>query len=120
MILRGAALALALLVPQIAGAQEVAIGTGAVLRGLDKLNGTAIDMQLATGESAELGKLQVTLRECRYPAGDAAGDAYAFLSIRDAAVDTPVFEGWMIASSPALSAMEHPRYDVWVLRCNTE
>ncbi|MGB0439332.1 MAG: DUF2155 domain-containing protein [Paracoccaceae bacterium] len=31
----------------------------------------------------------------------------------------PVFEGWIIASSPALNAMDHARYDVWVLRCNT-
>ena len=29
----------------------------------------------------------------------------------------PVFSGWMFASSPALSAMEHPIYDVWVLSC---
>ncbi|MEO0381372.1 MAG: DUF2155 domain-containing protein, partial [Pseudomonadota bacterium] len=26
---------------------------------------------------------------------------------------------WMIASAPALSAMEHARYDVWVMRCTT-
>lgn len=24
----------------------------------------------------------------------------------------------MTASSPALSALDHPRYDVWVLRCD--
>jgi len=34
-------------------------------------------------------------------------------------VDKPVFKGWMIASSPALNALDHPRYDVWVLRCIT-
>ena len=28
-----------------------------------------------------------------------------------------LFEGWMIASSPALMALDHPRYDVWALRC---
>ncbi|MGB0800115.1 MAG: DUF2155 domain-containing protein, partial [Planktomarina sp.] len=27
--------------------------------------------------------------------------------------------GWMVASSPALNALEHPRYDIWVLRCKT-
>jgi hypothetical protein len=34
--------------------------------------------------------------------------------------NAPVFSGWMIASSPALSAMDHPRYDVWILRCDTD
>ena len=28
-----------------------------------------------------------------------------------------VFSGWMFASSPALSALEHPVYDVWVVDC---
>jgi hypothetical protein len=28
-----------------------------------------------------------------------------------------VFRGWMFASSPALAAMEHPVYDVWILDC---
>jgi hypothetical protein len=31
-----------------------------------------------------------------------------------------VFSGWMIADSPALSALDHARYDVWILRCLTE
>ena len=120
MKLRALCLLSALSVPVAGMAQDVAIGTGAVLRGLDKLNATSVDMDLANGERTQLGKLTVTLRECRYPAGDAAGDAFAFLTIEDSNRNDPVFEGWMIASSPALNAMEHPRYDVWVLRCNTE
>jgi hypothetical protein len=28
-----------------------------------------------------------------------------------------LFTGWMFASSPALSALEHPVYDLWVLDC---
>ena len=33
--------------------------------------------------------------------------------------ESPVrlFTGWMFASSPALSALEHPVYDVWVIDC---
>lgn len=29
----------------------------------------------------------------------------------------PLFSGWMFASTPGLSALEHPVYDVWVIRC---
>jgi hypothetical protein len=29
-----------------------------------------------------------------------------------------VFTGWMFASSPALSALEHPVYDIWVVGCD--
>ena len=27
------------------------------------------------------------------------------------------FQGWMLASSPALNPLDHPLYDVWVLEC---
>ena len=30
-----------------------------------------------------------------------------------------LFSGWMFASSPAVSALEHPVYDVWVTDCKT-
>ncbi|MGH1465152.1 MAG: DUF2155 domain-containing protein [Cognatishimia sp.] len=95
-------------------------GTGAVLRGLDKLNGQVADIELANGFSVSFGQLRVDLAECRHPDDNATGEAYAFLSIYDGDVAAdPLFQGWMIASSPALSAMDHARYDVWVLRCVT-
>lgn len=93
--------------------------TGAVLRGLDKVTGALTDMEMATGQTQRFGRLDVTLGECRYPAGNPAGDAFAYLVIRPVGGTTPAFEGWMFASSPALNALDHPRYDVWVLRCIT-
>jgi hypothetical protein len=92
---------------------------GAVLRGLDKLTGETTDLELANGEGAVFGKLQVTLGECRFPEGNPAGDAYAHLVIRRPEKPEALFDGWMIASSPALNALDDPRYDVWVLRCKS-
>jgi hypothetical protein len=114
-----AALVLALL-PVVAGAQEnTELGTGAILRGLEKVSGDIVDMTLRPGEQAQIGPLTVELTECRYPQGDPAADAFAYITIRDEAVE-PIFSGWMIASSPALNALDHPRFDVWVLRCRIE
>ena len=92
---------------------------GAVLRALDKLNGTVTDIEVGDRQSQAVGRIEVTLDDCRYPEGDPAGDAYAFLTVREVGVADPVFRGWMIASAPALNPMDHPRYDVWVLRCMT-
>jgi len=101
-------------------AQERAVsGSGAVLRGLDKVNGRTMDADLQVGGSAELFGLLVTLTDCRYPADNPTGDAFAFLTIRARDSGVVHFEGWMIASSPALSALDHSRYDIWVLRCNS-
>lgn len=113
-------LALGLALPALAAnAQEANRGSGGVLRMLDKTDGEVEDVELATGESATFGLLEVSLGECRYPAGNPAGDAYAQLTIHYRNLPDPVFRGWMIASSPALNALDHPRYDVWVLRCIT-
>lgn len=92
-------------------------GTGAWLRTLDKTSGEVIDVEMASGQTMAYGPLQVTLEECRYPATNPSGDAFALLRIVEARAVEELFAGWMIASSPALNALEHRRYDVWVLRC---
>ncbi len=94
-------------------------GTGAVLRALDKVSGETADLELPAGYSGKMFGLEVGLTECRYPAGNPAGDAFAYIVIRDADHDSAAFAGWMVASSPALNALDHARYDVWVLRCMT-
>lgn len=118
-VLAAAAWCLAAALPA-AAQQEAQPGSGAVLRGLDKINGEVHDFEMANATSARLGSLRIELGECRYPAGDPAADAFAFLSIYAKDDAAPIFSGWMVASSPALNPLEHPRYDVWVLRCKTE
>jgi hypothetical protein len=90
---------------------------GAVLRGLDRISGAATDLALRAGESVQYARLRLTLAECRYPADDPSSNAYARLSIINTLTERTLFSGWMIADSPALSALDDPRYDVWVIRC---
>lgn len=90
---------------------------GAVLRALDKVSGTITDQSLLKDTTVQVGTLVITLSECRYPIDNPAGDAFARIIIRSNKQVLPLFQGWMIASSPALSSLDHGRYDVWVLRC---
>jgi len=92
---------------------------GVMLRALDKVSGEVVDFELSPGQTKQLGRIQVSLNECRYPTDNPAGDASAHLVIRNAADQSRAFFGWMIASSPALNGLDHARYDVWVLRCIT-
>lgn len=95
------------------------VSEGAMLRGLDRINGTVQDIVISVGETVVYERLEVTLLSCRFPQGDITEDAFAQLIIRDIREDAPKFIGWMFASSPALSALDHPRYDVWVLSCQS-
>jgi hypothetical protein len=98
-------------------AQDLVEAQGGILRWLDKITGETADIELANGEAAVSGQLTIQMDECRYPLDNPVSNAFVHLTISDARVSAPVFSGWMIAASPALSALDHARYDVWPLRC---
>lgn len=99
-------------------AQDAVDAAAAKLRVLDKLTGEVTDVTLARGETKTVGRITVQMDGCRYYPDSPAAEAFVHLTILDAADPNPIFNGWMTASSPALSALDHPRYDVWPLRCD--
>jgi hypothetical protein len=103
----------------MASAQEVISARSAVLRGLDRLSGELKDIDVDVGQTVQMGRLDVRLEDCRYPTDNPSGDAFAYLVISNAETGAQLFEGWMVASSPALNALDDMRYDVWVMRCST-
>lgn len=92
----------------------------ATIRLLDRLNGEVIELQLARNDELKHQFLTVKLKNCFVPRGNPTSDAAAYLIVQDNRETVPAFAGWMIASSPALSALDHPRYDVWVVSCADE
>ena len=63
------------------------------------------------------------MRRCHKTPPEEPPESAAFLEIVDVRPDSPevlLFSGWMFASSPAISALEHPVYDVWVVDCITD
>ena len=92
----------------------------ALLRGLDKISGRVTDIRVNVGVAIRYERLTVNVRECREPPVEEGEDAFVFLQVQDDKTgDEIIFSGWMFASSPALSAMDHARYDLWVLSCAT-
>lgn len=101
------------------GQQKAQSGPGAMLRGLDKVSGQTVDVEMRNGQTQPVFGLDVALGDCRYPADNPTGDAFAYLTIWEKGRTDQLFDGWMIATSPALNALDHARYDVWVIRCIT-
>lgn len=90
----------------------------AEIRALDKLTGRLSTFDVALQRTYQYERLKIVLNSCKiFPKRK---DSAMFVEIRDDKItDKPVFTGWMFSSSPALSAMDHPRYDVWLLSCKT-
>ena len=98
-----------------AGAQD-----GAVLQGLDKVTARISTFEAPQDKPVRFGTLEVIVRTCSKTPPEEPPETTAFLEIFDARPGEErikVFSGWMFASSPALSAMEHAIYDVWVVDC---
>jgi hypothetical protein len=109
----------ALLMMGAAPAGAVA-GDIAVLQGLDKITARISTFEAPLNEPVRFGSLQIIARACDKKPPEEPPESTAFLEIVDIRPDSPaveVFTGWMFASSPAISAMEHPVYDVWVVDC---
>ena len=96
----------------------------AVLQGLDKITARTSTFEVPGGQAARFGRLEVTVRACRRTPPIEAPEAAAFLEMQERPPDetaaVALFSGWMFASSPALSALEHPVYDVWVIDCRNQ
>ena len=101
------------------GQEATKLAEGTVLRSLDKVGGVSKDNTLRQGETLKLGNLLVIVGECRYPLANPSGDAFTYLTVKNEVGSKDFFKGWMIASSPALNALDHVRYDIWPLRCTT-
>ena len=118
---RAAALAIAVAcaVAPPAAAEDTTFDT-ALLRGLDKVTGRAQNIEAPVGATIHFGTLEIIARTCRKRPPEEQPEAAAFLDIWEIKPGEPavsLFRGWMFASSPALSALEHPVYDIWVLDC---
>ena len=90
------------------------------LRSLDKISARTGTFQATVGSTVKFGSLYVKARACRKSSPLESPESAAFLQIWEIDQNGEaqwVFSGWMFASSPGLSSMDHPIYDVWVLGC---
>ena len=101
----------------VAGAVQFDI---AVLQGLDKVTARVSTFNAPIDAPVKFGTLEIIVRKCDKRPPEETPESAAFIDVwevRPGELTMSVYRGWMFASSPALAAMEHPVYDVWVLDC---
>lgn len=116
--------------PVTAQAQSWLASEQAFLQTLDKITARIATVEVSLNQPVRFGTLEIELKHCAFRPPEEPPEAAAFLEIRDvgfAGDDSQderdaqdkiiVFSGWMFASSPAVSSLEHPVYDVTLLAC---
>ena len=92
-----------------------------MLRGLDKITARITTFDAPIDEPVRFGALEIVARDCTKRPPEEPPEVTVFLEIAEIGQPggerTPLFAGWMFASSPAISALEHPVYDVWAIDC---
>ena len=92
----------------------------AVLQTLDKVTARVSTVEVEVGRTVRFGSLLIKVQSCDKRPPEETPESAAFLEVseqREGEAPLRIFTGWMFASSPALNALEHPVYDVWVLDC---
>lgn len=92
----------------------------AVLQGLDKVTAKISTFEVKVGDSAEFKRLEVHPKKCWKSPPEENPENKVLLEIYENRLDgkkEKLFYGWMFSSSPGLSTLEHPVYDITLIDC---
>ncbi len=92
----------------------------AVLQALDKVTARVSTFDAQVNEIVRFGALAIRVRHCDRTPPEERPESTAFVEIdelKPGEEASVLFTGWVFASSPAVHAVEHPVYDVWLLEC---
>ena len=88
-----------------------------LLQALDKTTGRTSFLTVKVNQPSEDGDLTVLVKKCLKNPPEENPENSVFMTITDTITNEDVFSGWMFSSEPALSAMDHAVYDIWVVEC---
>ena len=96
-------------------------GSKARLQALDKITARISTVEAPVGASRFFGTLEVMVNRCAFHPPEEPPENAAFITIHDRGYNglepKLIFSGWVFSSSPAVSALEHPVYDLTLLAC---
>ncbi len=97
----------------------------AKLRSLDKITARTVTFEANVGSTLKFGSVYIKVRACRKAPEMETPEAASFIQVWEVPAGQKaeqekaewIFSGWLFSSSPGLSSLDHPIYDVWVLDC---
>ena len=100
----------------------------AMLRALNKQTGRASDITVIVGEATLFDSIAIEVKACFTAPDFETPENSVFVRMLEVPSGArgassgkirgrQIFSGWMFSSSPSLSALEHPNYDIWLISC---
>lgn len=101
----------------------------AVIQALNKITAKSSLIEIKLGDTIRFGKLSITALKCWQAPLEQKPENKILLEIFDSGSKNPdnpdeegkgktrIFYGWMFSSSPSISSIEHPIYDITAIAC---
>jgi len=92
----------------------------AQMQAMDKITGRVSIIEVPVDGEAKFGTFSIVVRKCKTRSAEETPENFAFVDVADSSFDEEpfnIFKGWMLSSNPAINPVEHPIYDVWLLKC---
>tara|TARA_B100000965_G_scaffold384426_1_gene384625 strand:- start:7 stop:402 length:396 start_codon:yes stop_codon:yes gene_type:complete len=91
------------------------------LKILDKVSSKSSQLKIEINNEKKFKNLKIKVLKCENSKFDDNPEVTAYLQVIDTDSKNNdkvfVFNGWTFASSPSLKPLDHPVYDIWLIRC---
>ncbi|MDC0216828.1 DUF2155 domain-containing protein [Pelagibacteraceae bacterium] len=89
---------------------------------LDKISNKLVEKSIKVNESDLIETLKIQVYSCLTEPPNEIPEDYVLIDVKDnfQEQEISIYKGWMISSSPDVTPLEHPIYDLWLLGCSND
>ena len=86
---------------------------------LDKISNKLVEKSIKVNESGLIETLNIRVFSCFTEPPNEIPEDYVLIDVKDnfQEQEVSIYKGWMISSSPDVTPLEHPIYDLWLIGC---
>jgi hypothetical protein len=92
----------------------------AIIQGLNKVTAKTSTLEIKVGKKVSFGQIEIIAHKCWQAPLDQKPESKILLEVLEnngEEVAKTIFYGWIFASSPSISGLEHAIYDLTAIRC---
>ena len=94
-------------------------GNITILKLLDKTTNKLSQKKLEVKSNTIWDSLNIKIYACYSSPPEEIPEDYVLIEVKDTLIEEKeyIYRGWMISSSPDVTPLEHPIYDLWLIDC---